>query len=183
MCIRDRFFGRSEGPLKVSAGAYGDEARFSLHSSVLKKYAFMRTSVDSSRWAEGEGFFIHCTRRRFRIDSYIAMMKEEPRPARSARNNLEEEDDKQDSNTYKTMCLLSVKNHKEDKGPWMVFRLLPGEHKKLPAEREDVVNKRMPKMMTEEEYFRKPVVDVDENDPTYRSDHHDFSYLYGNLIQ
>ena len=167
--------GRCDGPLEVSAGAYRNQVRFSLHNSAAKKSAALRTSVDTGKWAQGEGFFINCARRVFKLDGYIAMTKaEDPGSTNKAGNgtNMEMTEIQKAGPQYSTACLTSIKNH-NSKGTWMVFRLLPGEHKEL--------KKDPPKKVTSKQgELTKPPVDFGSN-PFYLGDDWDFQYLFGAL--
>ena len=143
--------GRCDEPLEVSEGAHRNRARFSLHNSTPRRMTAFRSKIDTEKWAEGGGFFINCARRMFKLDGYIAMETDQKQPP-----------------TYKTACYTSIKKHSsEEEGPWMVFRLLPGEHK------ENVPLKPRIDVMT-------PLVDVGKY-RTYLSDERDFRYLFGDL--
>ena len=193
--------GSSAGPLRVSAGAYRNHARFTLHSSVIRYWRVMRSSVDMDRWAEGGGYFINCARRRFKPDGYIAMTKREQQAGQSGNvMELEERNGEQTIPTHSTKCVTSADSHNESNGPWMVFRLLPGEHKELKEDKKVEEDKKLEEDKLEEDKKRdempqkkkgdrtpqtkrkfnqhNTLVDYG-SDPTYRSDERDFEFLYG----
>ena len=144
-------FGKSEGPLTVSKGVFGSNARFQLHSRVMRNYRISRAPIDTRHWVDGEEFFINCARRPFRLNSYVTMVKC-PETVRSVggqrhivtknretsieletvEGTTEEEGTRGSAiskkREYKTACMLDVRNH-NSKGPWMVFRLHPARYK------------------------------------------------------
>ncbi len=108
-------FGQSEGPLQLKSTVLTNQARFCLHSRVQSTFACMMclsTPVSLSDWIEGEQFYINCSRRAFKIDGYIAMMK------------LASEGEVQKTYQYKTVTLPSISDPSSSaKG--MLFRLHP----------------------------------------------------------
>ncbi len=106
-------FGQSEGPLQLKSTVLTNQARFCLHSRVQSTFVCMMclsTPVSLSDWIEGEQFYINCSRRAFKIDGYVAMVK------------LASEDETQKK--YKTVTLPSISDPSSStKG--MLFRLHP----------------------------------------------------------
>lgn len=167
--------GKCEGPLRVSAGAHRNYARFSLHNSVPRRYTAMRSPIDTDKWAEGGGYFINCARRLFKLDGYLAMEKDVGPPRARWRGNttpLDTGNNVTPPISYRTTCYTSIKKHSSD-GPWMVFRLLPGEHKEL-----EMLAEERPQLL--EDDITKLLADIGSN-PTYLSDDRDFLYLFGDL--
>jgi hypothetical protein len=204
--------GSSNQPLRVTAGTHKNRARFTLHSSTVRKYAFTRTPVDTDKWAEGGGYFINCSRRMFKLDGYVAMDRHDPptggrNMAQRRRGGggggggdgmeLEEigpepqqqqtgsgaatgqqregggggeggASKKDAGHTYTTICKKSVKSHSND-WPWMVFHLLPGEHKDTSLEER--------KLRPEE--LGEPLIDRSKFPIMYQSDERDFQLLFG----
>ncbi len=108
-------FGQSEGPLQLKSTVLTNQARFCLHSRVQSTFACMMclsTPVSLNDWIEGEQFYINCSRRAFKIDGYIAMVK------------LASEGQVQKTYQYKTVTLPSISDPSSSaKG--MLFRLHP----------------------------------------------------------
>ena len=108
-------FGQSEGPLQLKSTVLTNQARFCLHSRVQSTFVCMMclsTPVSLSDWIEGEQFYINCSRRAFKIDGYVAMVK------------LASEDETQKTYQYKTVTLPSISDPSSSaKG--MLFRLHP----------------------------------------------------------
>ena len=180
--------GSSDHSLRVTAGTHKNHARFTLHSSTVRKYAFTRAPVDSDKWAEGGGFFINCSRRMFKLDGYVAMDRhggqrgggtESQEPGQGQRMTTFGGGQPQggagastDSTTtyiYTTSCKRSVKSH-SNSWPWMVFHLLPGEHKDMSLKNH--------KLRPEE--LGEPLIDRSEYPIVYQSDERDFQLLFGN---
>ena len=92
-------FGYNDGPLEVKLNVTEENARFVLHSRVLDGYA----PVDVSSWTQGEGFYINCSRRRFKWDGYISVKETKPQE-------------------YVTAIVPSEKRH-NDIDTWLLFRL------------------------------------------------------------
>ncbi len=108
-------FGQSEGPLQLKSTVLTNQARFCLHSRVQSTFVCMMclsTPVSLSDWIEGEQFYINCSRRAFKIDGYVAMVK------------LASDDETQKTYQYKTVTLPSISDPSSStKG--MLFRLHP----------------------------------------------------------
>ena len=100
--------GYSEGPLEVKPNVTEENARFVIYSRVFDVTA----PVDVNEWELGEQFFINCSRRRFRWDGYIAV---------SAIKTQGE---------YTTSIVPSQQVH-NGVDTWMLFRLMPVEHRTL----------------------------------------------------
>lgn len=179
-----RMVGSSDQPLGVTAGTHKNRARFTLHSSAVRKYAFTRTPVDSDKWAEGGGYFINCSRRTFKLDGYVAMERGE-RGGGGGGDGHEMQVTRfgagrqrgggagggasMDSHTYTTRCFTSMKNHRNN-WPWMVFHLLPGEHKDASLEGHELRS----------EELWEPLIDRSKHPIAYQSDERDFQLLFGN---
>ena len=181
--------GSSNQPLGVTAGMHKNRARFTLHSSMVRKYAFTRAPVDTDKWAEGGGFFINCSRRMFKLDGYVAMDRHQRREGqRGEETELQEPGQRQQTTefgggqpqvqgggagaskyTYTTACKTSVKSH-SNSWPWMVFHLLPGEHK----------DTSLKKRKLQPEELGEPLIDRSEFPIVYQSDERDFQLLFGN---
>ena len=179
--------GWTNEPLGVTAGTHRGRARFMLHNSAVRKYAFTRTPIDSDKWAEGGGYFINCARRSFRLDGYVAMVRKDKQQQIEEGIEMQEQETdlgaggiqqqqevggarggaKKGPYTYRTACMTSVKSHKND-WPWMVFRLLPGWHKTDLKE----MSLGGPEPMDRSEI---------ENPITHKSDVRDFLFLFGDL--
>ena len=173
-----KMLGWSDQPLGVTAGTHKNHARFTLHSSAVRKYAFTRSPVDTDKWAEGGGYFINCSRRMFKLDGYVAMVKRTPRSGRNAdqrRQGIQLQEIRpgasKDGSTYTTTCKTSVKSH-SDNWPWMVFHLLPGEHKDASFKEREL----------QPEELGEPLIDRSEFPVVYQSDERDFQLLFGNPI-
>ena len=191
-----KMVGSSNQPLGVTAGTHKNHARFTLHSSAVRKYAFTRTPVDTDKWAEGGGYFINCARRMFKLDGYVAMVRHPVGDRNAAQTRrggegteleeIKEEEQEtdlgegqqqegavgraiKDSHTYTTTCKTSVKNHSND-WPWMVFHLLPGEHKDMTLKERKI----------QPEDLGEPLIDRSEYPIVYQSDARDFQFLFGN---
>ena len=98
-------FGYNDGPLEVKLNVTEENARFVLHSRVLDDYA----PVDVSSWTQGEGFYINCSRRRFKWDGYISVKKTKA-------------PDYKTKYKYVTAIVPSEKRH-NDNDTWLLFRL------------------------------------------------------------
>ena len=188
--------GSSKQPLGVTAGTHKNRARFMLHSSAVRKYAFTHTPVDTNKWAEGGGYFINCTHRMFKLDGYVAMVRH-PRvdrndaqlQRRGEREGTELEEIKGEQETefgegqqqegavggatkgdptYTTTCKTSVKSHSND-WPWMVFHLLPGEHKDTSLKESKI----------QPEDLGEPLIDRSEYPIVYQSNARDFQFFFG----
>ena len=93
-------FGYNDGPLEVKLNVTEENARFVLHSRVLDDYA----PVDVSSWTQGEGFYINCSRRRFKWDGYISVKETKPQE-------------------FVTAIVPSENSH-NDIDTWQLFRLI-----------------------------------------------------------
>ena len=185
-----KMVGSSNQPLGVTAGTHKNHARFTLHRSAVRKYAFTRTPVDTDKWAEGGGYFINCARRMFKLDGYVAMVRR-PRGDRNDAQRrgggegteLEEQETEfgegqqqegavgratMGDHTYTTTCKTSVKSHSND-WPWMVFHLLPGEHKDTSLKESKI----------QPEDLGEPLIDRSEYPIVYQSNARDFQFLFG----
>jgi hypothetical protein len=83
-----------------------ENARFVIYNGVFDIYA----PVAVKEWELGEQFFINCSRRRLRLDGYIAV---------SATKTTGE---------YTTSIIPSQQSH-NDVDTWMLFRLMPVEYR------------------------------------------------------
>ena len=176
--------GSSGHSLRVTAGTHKNHARFTLHSSTIRKYAFTRAPVDSDKWAEGGGFFINCSRRMFKLDGYVAMDKpvgqggegtEPPEPGQGQHMTTFGGGQPRggagagaSTATYTTSCKRSVKSH-SNSWPWMVFHLLPGEHKDMSLMKREL----------RPEELGEPLIDRSKFPIVYQSDERDFQLLFG----
>ena len=98
--------GYNDGPLEVKPNVTEENARFVIYSRVFDVYA----PVDIKEWELGEQFYINCSRRRFRIDGYVAV---------SAIKTTDE---------YTTLITPFQQNH-NGIDTWMLFRLMPEEYR------------------------------------------------------
>ena len=98
--------GYNDGPLEVKPNVAEENARFVIYSRVFDVYA----PVDIKEWELGEQFFINCSRRRFRMDGYVAV---------SAIKTTDE---------YTTLITPFQQNH-NGIDTWMLFRLMPEEYR------------------------------------------------------
>ena len=73
--------------------------------------------------------------------------------------------------TYTTRCKTSIKDHRNE-WPWMVFHLLPGEHKEASLKEQKI----------RFEDLTEPLIDRSEYHTVYQSDARDFEFLFGNPI-
>ena len=166
-----KMIGSSNQPLGVTAGMHKNRARFSLHSSALRKYAFTRSKVDVDKWREGGGYFINCARRMFKLDGYVAMIRRSRVVTQQTAGGQQQIPllGGSDSNfTYTTRCKTSVTDHSNN-WPWMVFHLLPGEHKRASLKEKKI----------KPEDLSEPLIDRSKYPVEYWSDARDFEYLFG----
>ena len=98
--------GYNEGPLEVKPNVAEENARFVIYNGVFDVFA----PVAVKEWELGEQFFINCSRRRFRIDGYVAV---------SATKTTGE---------YATSIIPSQQSH-NGVDTWMLFRLMPVEYR------------------------------------------------------
>ena len=98
--------GYNVGPLEVKPNVAEENARFVIYNAVFDVYA----PVDVKEWELGEQFFINCSRRKFRLDGYVAVSETKT------------------EGEYATSIIPSQQSHNSI-DTWMLFRLMPVEHR------------------------------------------------------
>ena len=100
--------GRNNGPLYMSDTVSDESSRFVLHSRIIHNKV---SPVSISTWTNGtEMFYLNCSRRKFRIDGYLAIKRVRQRG--------------NDEDTYITACMSSRKYH-DSSNVHMLFQLIP----------------------------------------------------------
>ena len=98
--------GQNNGPLYMSDTVSDESSRFVLHSRIIHNKV---SPVSISTWTSGtEMFYINCSRRKRRINGYLALKRERQRG----------------QDTYITACMGSRKYHNSS-SVYMLFQLMP----------------------------------------------------------
>ena len=98
--------GQNNGPLYMSDTVSDESSRFVLHSRIIQNKV---SPVSISTWTSGnEMFYINCSRRKRRINGYLALKRERQRG----------------QDTYITACMGSRKYHNSS-SVYMLFQLIP----------------------------------------------------------
>ena len=99
--------GRNNGPLCMSDTVSDESSRFVLHSRIIHNKV---SPVSISTWTSGtEMFYINCSRRKRKINGYLAMKRVRRRGA---------------ADTYITACMSNRKYH-NNTSVHMLFQLVP----------------------------------------------------------
>ena len=100
--------GRNNGPLYMSDTVSDESSRFVLHSRIIHNKV---SPVSISTWTNGtEMFYLNCSRRKRRIDGYLAIKRVRQRGA--------------NEDTYITACMSNRKYH-DSSNIHMLFQLIP----------------------------------------------------------
>ena len=104
--------GRNNGPLYMSDTVSDESSRFVLHSRIIHNKV---SPVSISTWTNGtEMFYLNCSRRKRRIDGYLAIKRVRQRGA--------------NEDTYITACMSSRK-YQNNTSVHMLFQLIRGYEK------------------------------------------------------
>ena len=134
---RASIFGYNSGPLVLTNHVHEEDARLTLHSRVVGSY---NTPISVGSWTAGEEYFVNCSRRRFKVDGYLAMKQNQDYDPKS-------KDYPTEKFKFITAIVPSVSSH-DNVTTWMLFRLLPSEYRKRP----DLVSKNESQSTKEKEH-------------------------------